>query len=141
MNSFCLLSKLISTILILYFRKYFLTLQKRIKNEVKENLLSPESSFHNLLSLDQTISYNINNDSIITNDKTQINTFNYIKNNVNFIVTKNEPSKFYSASKIDSRKRSFDSYDRNDDCFSNDKFETPKKIKTKNSSLYEKDMY
>lgn len=134
MNSICIFLKIICTIVILYFRKYYLTLQTRIKNEIKENLLSSNSSNRNLLSLEQDIvNYNINNVSFIANDITQVNTFNIIKNNMNVIVAFKEPSKFYSASKIQSRKRSVDSPDMNDDILYNDKFETPKKKKTKKS--------
>ena len=69
------------------------------------------------------------------NENTQINTFNYIKNNVSVILNANEKSRFNTDFKKQNNimKTMEDSPEVHQEILFNDKFETPKKIKYKTS--------
>jgi len=135
LNTLGIVLKTISTILIIYYRKYLITIFKRMKNESIEQFLSSNSSFNNIVYIDQTSNSNFQNISMMRNDNTQINTFNYIKNNVHVILNTNDQSRFHTDSKIQNNimKTIDESPDTHQGTLFNDKFETPKKTRFKPS--------
>jgi hypothetical protein len=135
LNTLGIVIKTITTISILYYRKYLFTIFKRIRNESIEQFLSSNSSFNNIVYIDQTFNSNFQNISMLRNENTQINTFNYIKNNVNVILNTNDKGRFHTDFKKHNSimKTMDDSPDVHQEVLFNDKFETPKKMKFKTS--------